>query len=91
MDRPFVAKGDIYLSPQVRLLADAPGINAFLFDGSGFKLILPEGMTPLDAVPLILVGSGKTLTFKNVTVVHASSLSAVIQLKAGGIYLSVVA
>ena len=82
-DVPFVAKGDVYLSPQVRLLADAPGIKTFIFDGAGFKLILPEGMSPLDAVPLILVGTDKTLIVRNLTVVHASSFSAVIQLKAG--------
>lgn len=82
-DRPYVAEGDIYLSPQVRLLADAPNIDCFEFNGAGFRLVLPEDMTPLDAVPLILVGNGKTLTFKNVTIVHAASLGAVLQLKAG--------
>lgn len=66
----------------VRILADAPGIQNFEFDGSGFHLILPEDMTPLDALPLILVGNGKTLRFKNVTIVHSASLSSVVQLRA---------
>ena len=64
-------------------MADTPGIQAFEFDGNGNKLILPEDMSPLDAIPLILVGPQRTLVFKNVTIVHASSLSSVLQLKAG--------
>eukprot|EP00210_Caulerpa_lentillifera_P006209 g5933.t1 len=82
-DTVFVAQRDLFLSPEVRLLADRPGVDTFVYDGAGHKLILPHNMDPLDAIPLILVGVGKTLHFKNLTIVPAASLSSIIQLKAG--------
>ena len=36
-DKPHVAEGDLWLSPTVRLLADAPGVNAFEYDGQGHR------------------------------------------------------
>lgn len=82
-DTVFELQEDLFLSPEVRLLADRPGVDTFIFDGAGHRLILPSDIDPLDALPLILVGVGKTLHFKNLTMVPASSLSSILQLKAG--------
>jgi len=88
IDTPYIANSDLYLCPQVRLLADAPGVDSFVFDGTGHKLFLPPNMTPLDSIPLILVGTNKQLTLKNVTIVYSSSFSSVIQLKSGKAVIS---
>jgi len=45
--------------------------------------VLPEGLGAGDALPLILVGEGKTLLLRNVRIVHAGSLAACLQLSAG--------
>ncbi len=45
--------------------------------------MLPEGLGASEALPLILVGEGKTLLLRNVTIVHAASLAACLQLSAG--------
>lgn len=45
--------------------------------------MLPEGLGAGDALPLILVGEGKTLLLRNVRIVHAGSLAACLQLSAG--------
>ena len=81
---PFAAEGDVWLSPDTRLLADAPGApEDVVFDGQGRRLVLPGGLNVLDPVPVILVGPGRTLVLKNVTVVNSESLSACLQLAAG--------
>lgn len=82
--QPFEADGDVWLSPETRLLADRPGVQEFVFDGKSHSLILPEGIMPQEPLPLILVGTGKTLRFKNVRIINALSLSSVIQLQSGG-------
>ncbi len=52
---PFQA--DVWLSPEVRLLADAPDVSHFVYDGNGHALVLPPSLHPADLVPLILVGA----------------------------------
>ena len=79
----FHADADLWLSPEMRLLADVPGIEDFVYDGHGNRIVLPEGMDAADPLPLILVGAGKTLLLRNVKLVYASSLPACLQLGAG--------
>lgn len=86
-ETPFKAQHDLYLSPEVRLLADSPGVQKFVYDGDGHNLILPNGLDPRDSIPLILVGTNKTLHFRNVNIIHSASLSTVLQLKPGEILL----
>ena len=74
----------MWLSPDTRLLVDAPGApEDVVFDGQGHKLVLPKDLTVQDPVPVILVGPGRTLILKNVVLVHSQSLSACLQLAAG--------
>lgn len=74
---------DVWLSPAVRILADAPGTAAIELDGNGHRLILPSREHLNEMLPLILVGAGRTLKLRNVTVVNAESLAACIQLGPG--------
>lgn len=84
-----MAHGDLYLSPESRLLADSahcegPAPAVFTFDGHGHRLVLPPpSAVEQQAVPLILVGPGRTLRLRNVRVVHAASLPRCVQLAAG--------
>ena len=75
--------GDLWLSPECRLLADCPGHAHFVYDGKGHRVILPEGLDARTDLPLIVVGTGKTLVLQNVRVVFAASLAACVQLGAG--------
>ena len=76
-------KGDIFLSPLCRLLADTPGPAERVMDGRGHKLVLPAGVDAQERLPLILVGAGNTLQLRNITIVHSSSLAACLHLAAG--------
>ena len=76
-------KGDIFLSPSCRLLADMPGPAQRVLDGRGHRLVLPTGVDAQERLPLILVGAGKTLQLRNITIVHSSSLAACLHLGAG--------
>lgn len=78
-----MADADLWLSPRCRLLADSPTATDFVYDGAGHRLVLPEGLAEGEALPLILVGAGKSLALRNVRVVHAASLGACLQLGAG--------
>ncbi|KAK9858457.1 hypothetical protein WJX84_002370 [Apatococcus fuscideae] len=77
------AESDVWLSPECRLLADAPDVEDFVYNGQGHRLLLPEGIQMADPIPLIVVGSGKTLILKNVKVIYASSMHACIELASG--------
>lgn len=46
----------------------------------GHRIILPEDVSIDDPQPLILIGPGKRLRLKNVTLVYAASLPACLQL-----------
>ena len=35
------AEGDLWLSPETRLLVDAPGCDSFEYDGAGHRLVRP--------------------------------------------------
>ena len=61
-----VADADLWLSPRCRLLADSPGAMDFVYDGAGHRLVLPEGLAEGEALPLILIGAGKSLLLRNV-------------------------
>ena len=38
------AEGDLFLSPQCRLLADAPACDDYIYDGAGHCIVLPEAI-----------------------------------------------
>ncbi|KXZ49125.1 hypothetical protein GPECTOR_23g54 [Gonium pectorale] len=99
------AGSSLWLSPQVRLLADAPGDGGggtgggggrkVVYDGGGGRLVLPPGIRGHGdgggggveggggVLPLIVVGAGRELVLRNVTVVNAASLPACLSLGAG--------
>ncbi len=78
------AQGDVWLCPETRLLADGPGVDDYVYDGAGHRIVLPEGISGDEPLPLIVVGRGKTLHLKDVKIVYAASLPACLQLAAGG-------
>jgi hypothetical protein len=80
---PFKADRDLWLSPESRLLADSPGVEDFVYDGQGKRLVLPQDISVDEPLPLILIGPGKTLQLKNVKLVYAASLPACLQLGPG--------
>lgn len=82
-DEPYKAERDIWLSPSVRLLADAPGTSTFEFDGCGHRLVLPSKEHLDELLPLVIIGASCTLHMRNVTIVHADTLPACLQLAAG--------
>ena len=49
----------------------------------GHRIVLPEGITIAEPLPLIVIGAGKALLLRNVTLVCAASLSACLQLGPG--------
>lgn len=67
-------------------MADLPGVEDFVYDGQGKRLVLPQDISVDEPLPLILLGPGKTLQLKNLTLVHAASLPACLQLGAGEHY-----
>ena len=80
---PHKADKDLWLSPEARLLADLAGVEDFVYDGQGRRLVLPQDISVEEPLPLILIGPGKTLQLKNLILVHAASLPACLQLGAG--------
>ncbi len=80
---PFKADRDLWLSPEARLLADSPGVENFVYDGQGKRLVLPQDISVDEPLPLILIGPGKTLQLKNLKLVYAASLPACLQLGPG--------
>jgi len=80
---PYQADRDLWLSPESRLLADVPGVEDFVYDGQGKRLVLPQDISVDEPLPLILIGPGKTLQLKNLKLVYASSLPACLQLGPG--------
>ncbi|GMH39652.1 hypothetical protein BSKO_07550 [Bryopsis sp. KO-2023] len=83
-EHPYVAETDMWVSPEVRILADRPGVSKFVLDGGGHRLILPNGIAPHEMLPMILIGVGKSLQLKNITIVNAGSLGSIVQLGPGG-------
>lgn len=79
----YRATGNVWLCPQTRLLADSPQATDYVYNGQGRCLILPEGISDGEALPLIIVGAGKTLLLRDVKIVHAASMPACLQLGSG--------
>lgn len=63
----------VYLSPIRQLLADAPGINEYTYDGCGKSIVLDDGsnfkdMSSAKSQPIVVIGRGKRLRFVNVKI-----------------------
>eukprot|EP00878_Enallax_costatus_P018255 GHUV01019211.1.p1 GENE.GHUV01019211.1~~GHUV01019211.1.p1 ORF type:complete len:760 (+),score=304.75 GHUV01019211.1:378-2657(+) len=80
---PYTASDHLWLSPEYRIIADAPGLKEAVYDGAGKALILPESVPAIEHVPLIVVGRGKTLRLKNVRIINKQSLAGVLLLGPG--------
>ncbi|CAI5497894.1 unnamed protein product, partial [Closterium sp. Naga37s-1] len=77
------APGVLEISSQKPLVADAPGVSSFTFDGNGgFIELLAAGLTEATAAEasLIIVGPGKHLRFKKVHIYGAEWLACVVKL-----------
>ncbi|CAI7795969.1 unnamed protein product, partial [Closterium sp. NIES-53] len=75
--------GVLEISSQKPLVADAPGVSSFTFDGNGGSIeLLTAGLTEATAAEafLIIVGPGKHLRFKNVHIYGAEWLACVVKL-----------
>lgn len=82
--QPYLAPDHLWLSPEYRIIADAPHLQGeAVYDGAGHALVLPESVPAIEHVPLIVVGRGKTLRFKNVRIVNKQSLAGVLLLGPG--------
>ena len=77
------ATDHLWLSPMNRMLADSPVCNEYIYDGAGFSIILPTELDISSELPLLVMGSGVTLRFKNVTIYNSNSLSACLSMKPG--------
>lgn len=66
--QPYLADAHLWLSPEYRIIADAPGVREFVYDGRGHALVLPAGLPATEHVPLIVVGRNKVLRLRNVKV-----------------------
>ncbi|CAI5481287.1 unnamed protein product [Closterium sp. Yama58-4] len=83
------APGVLEISSQRPLVADVPEVSAFTFDGNegSIELVCAERTEATAAeAPLIIVGPGKHLRFKNVHIYGAEWLASVIKLGAGSSY-----
>ncbi|ONK73416.1 uncharacterized protein A4U43_C04F31270 [Asparagus officinalis] len=71
-----------YLCPKKPLIVEAERFDHFVYDGNGGQLYLQdaEGRTLSDCAtePIIYVGSGKRLQFKNITIVNGEYLDSCI-------------
>ena len=79
----LVLEKDVWLSPVVRLLADAVPGSTYRVNGAGHAIILPDARTVYDDVPLIMVGASCTLELINVTLINVDALSACVRLAPG--------
>jgi len=77
------SKEDLWLSPDCRLLADGEAADDYVLDGCGMRLVLPPGITQSEPLPLIIVGSGKSLRLCNFQVINPDSLAGALFLKPG--------
>lgn len=86
----YNATSDIWISPEVRVLADLPGQSEFVFNGNGHQLILPSNVGLHESLPLILVGAGATLTLTNIKIVNSSSLASIVQIQPGECFAGII-
>ncbi|CAN6447305.1 unnamed protein product [Victoria cruziana] len=61
----------VYLSPHRKLIADGADVDEFVYDGCGRTICLTDefdlnGNSMVSVHPIIIIGRGKTLRFKNV-------------------------
>lgn len=81
-DDELSLSSDIWLSPAIRLLADAkPG--KYCLNGNGHSIFLPNPDFICDEIPLIMVGSRCSLELRNVRIVNSESLDMCVKLGAG--------
>eukprot|EP00798_Chlamydomonas_sp_ICE-L_P025166 gene25166-10797_t len=80
---PYQMDEDLWLSPEFRVLADAPGTSHFLLDGCGCSLVLPPHIPSSEMLPLIMVGADKSLELRNVTILNSDSLASCLSLAPG--------
>ena len=78
----------IWLSPQNRLLADAPNISHFTLDLADRCLVLPPGLSASSSIPLIVLGADCTLRITNGTIYNAESMAACLSLGPGANFLA---
>jgi len=83
--KEHVANSHTELGPAVQLFADSPETGMFTFNGNGHDLVLPQRLKR--KIPLIVVGCGKTLRLKNVSIVNAGSLASVLEVLPGGKFM----
>lgn len=79
----YAAADHLWLSPEYRIMADAPGLKEAVYDGQGHALVLPAAVPSIEHVPLIVVGRGVTLRLRNVKVINQASLAGVLLLGPG--------
>jgi hypothetical protein len=80
---PYLAPDHLWLSPEYRIIADAPGLKDAVFDGQGHALVLPAAVPSIEHVPLIVVGRGVTLRLRNVKIINRGGLAGVLSLAPG--------
>lgn len=82
--QPYLAPDHLWLSPEYRIIADAPGLTEAVYDGQGHALVLPAAVPSIEHVPLIVVGRGVTLRLRNVKLINQAALAGVLSLGPGG-------
>lgn len=80
---PYLAPDHLWLSPEYRIVADAPGLREAVYDGRGHALVLPAAVPSIEHVPLIVVGRGVTLRLRNVKIINKAGLAGVLSLAPG--------
>lgn len=80
---PYLAPDHLWLSPEYRIIADAPGLKEAVYDGQGYALVLPASVPSIEHVPLIVVGRGVTLRLRNVKIINHGGLAGVLSLAPG--------
>ncbi|XP_010679516.3 uncharacterized protein LOC104894866 isoform X2 [Beta vulgaris subsp. vulgaris] len=69
----------IQLSPSQQLIADAPGVDDYIYDGCGRTICLKEDNDLIESQfsgfqPIVIIGRGKRLRFVNVKIENGSLL-----------------
>lgn len=80
---PYLAPDHLWLSPEYRIIADAPELREAVYDGRGHALVLPDCVPAIEHVPLLVVGRNKVLRLKNVRVINRQALAGVLLLGPG--------
>jgi hypothetical protein len=86
-----LAEDHLWLSPDVRLLADHPDIKEYVLDMDHHSIVLPPDQHPSSSIPLIVLGGECCLRLKNAMIYNADSLAACLSLGPGSrLYLEAV-